>query len=113
MPGQLNELGMIAEREFGLLSQRFPDIKIDNYVVMPNHVHAIIVLTDQKSALPAVVGSYKAHVTLAIHQQWPVMAVWQRSFHDHVIRDQESYEKIWNYVVHNPNKWSEDCFFEP
>ena len=39
------------------------------------------------------------------------MTVWQRSFHDHIIRNQQAYEKIWNYVEYNALKWEEDCFF--
>ena len=37
--------------------------------------------------------------------------IWQRSFHDHVIRDEKGYLKIWNYIEGNPSKWEEDCFY--
>ena len=38
-------------------------------------------------------------------------SIWQKLFHDHVIRNQKDYEKIWNYIEGNPMKWSEDCFY--
>ena len=78
---------------------------------MPNHVHAIIVLTDDKTKLSDVVCSYKSYVTKKIHELQPDMKVWQSSFHDHVIRNQQSYEKIWLYIEGNPMNWDKDCFF--
>ena len=50
-------------------------------------------------------------VTRQIHEINPGMDVWQRSFHDHVIRNQKQYEKIWEYIENNPLKWDEDCFY--
>ena len=41
----------------------------------------------------------------------PEVTIWQRSFHDHVIRNQAGYDKIWLYIENNPVKWVEDCFY--
>ena len=92
----------------------FLGVKVDNYIVMPNHVHAIIVLGEAKDEGPnlsTVIGQYKMAVTKAIRKDCPEIVVWQRSFHDHIIRNQADYERIWEYVQYNPEKWESDCFY--
>ena len=88
---------------------------IDKYVVMPNHIHGIFIVTDSEESrlkdLSVIIGQYKMSVTKIIRNIEPGRIVWQRSFHDHVIRNQKSYEKIWTYIENNPQKWEEDCFF--
>ena len=78
---------------------------------MPNHIHAIIAVNQAGTELPLVVGQYKAFVTKQIHLINPAIKVWQTSFHDHVIRNQADYLRIWQYIDTNPLKWEEDCFF--
>ncbi|MEI6122252.1 MAG: hypothetical protein WCQ95_01350 [Bacteroidota bacterium] len=60
-----------------------------------------------------VVG-FKSSVTININEHWKAkgIAVWQRNFHDHIIRDEHSYEIISAYIFNNPKTWKEDCFFE-
>ena len=106
-----NAFGSIAENAFASISDHFPGVRVDKYVVMPNHIHAIIVLEENCAALPVIVGQYKSHVTRLIRRQSPALPVWQDSFHDHVIRNQTGYEKIWRYIEENPAKWKDDCFY--
>ncbi|MBE6927823.1 MAG: hypothetical protein E7467_04970 [Ruminococcaceae bacterium] len=108
---QRNDLGNIAEKGFLQIAEHFSDIEVDKFVIMPNHVHAIIILKNEKDNLSTVIGSYKSYVTKKIHNLRPELTVWQKSFHDHVIRNQKSYEKIWCYIDTNPMKWKEDCYF--
>ena len=110
---QLNTFGNIAKEDILQLEKHFDNIRIDKFVVMPNHVHMIVVIDHWKENvdIPTLVSLYKAGVTRKIRIHQPNMTVWQRSFHDHVIRDQRSYEKIWNYIENNPLKWEEDCFY--
>lgn len=112
-PRKLNQLGKVAEDCLLTIPVINPDIRIDKYVVMPNHIHAIIVIDGagfQKS-IPQIVGQSKMAVTKKIRCIEPEKEVWQRSFHDHVIRNQERYELIWMYIENNPIKWEEDCFY--
>ena len=113
---RLSAFGSIAAEELSRIPERFPGVKIDKSAVMPNHIHAIIVIgcENRKIPLPSlnvVVGQYKSGVTRRIHELDPDATVWQRSYHDHVIRDRAGYEKIWQYIDTNPQRWSEDCFF--
>ena len=110
-PGKENWRGKIAEKGLLQINQHFSSVLVDKYVVMPNHVHAIIILQDDQANLTTVVGQYKSYVTRQIHKMEPDIQVWQTSFHDHGIRTQAGYEKIWNYIEGNPAKWCEDCFF--
>ena len=110
--GQLSECGLIAEECLRQIPGRYPGYRIDHCVVMPNHIHAIITIeTEGAKALSYVVGQYKSAVAKLIHRKNPGIAVWQRSFHDHVIRNQKRYELIWNYIETNPLRWNEDCFY--
>ena len=110
-PGGLNACGILAQDGFNLIQSHFPGIRVDKYVVMPNHVHAIMEVVTGSDDLCIAVGHYKAHVTREIHRIQPGLPVWQSSFHDHVIRNQEDYRNIWNYIDGNPQNWEKDCFF--
>ena len=111
-PEKLNKYGIIAKQGIEIISDHFSGVLVDKYVVMPNHVHIIIVLTTTDKSLLSVVGSYKSYVTKYIHKFDPIRKVWQKSFHEHIIRNQKSYEKIWNYIETNPIRWEEDCFYK-
>ena len=110
-PDQLNAFGKIAEDAFLQIHLHFENVQIDKFVVMPSHVHAIAVIQESTANLSTVIGQYKSYVSKKIHEKQADLTVWQRSFHDHVIRNQHSYEKIWNYIDTNPIKWQDDCFY--
>ena len=112
-PQALSNAGSIAEAALQSTETHFPTVKVDKFVVMPNHVHAIIILEEGSPGLSAIVGQYKAAVTKHIHKWDPAATVWQTSFHDHIIRNQADYQRIWQYIDTNPVKWSEDCFYTP
>lgn len=108
---ELNSLGVLAKNGILDIPSHHCGVTVDKYVIMPNHIHAIIVLESGKCDLSAVVGSYKSHVSKIIHEKYGKFPIWQVSFHDHVIRNQQSYEKIWQYIDTNPVRWMEDCFY--
>ena len=111
-PNHLNVFGNIARDCITKITNYYPYVLVDKFVVMPNHIHLILCFSgENKASLSQVIGQYKMAVTKQIHQKEKHFTVWQRSFHDHVIRDRESYEKIWNYIDGNPGKWEEDCFY--
>lgn len=124
----LSSCGEILYSAIMGLEQRFPNIKIDNFVVMPNHVHLMIQLLEKegdgqrahrdtplqgRSELSKVVGYLKMNVSKKIHEIQPDLQVWQRSFHDHIIRNQTAYLEIWQYIDENQQKWQEDCYYMP
>ena len=106
--GQPNETGQMAAQGIEAIAEHFLGITVDEYVVIPNHVHMILVFPQGKSNLSAVVGSYKSHVSKMFHVEHPKMILWQRSFYDHVIRDEAAYLEIKRYIRENPLKWNLD-----
>lgn len=68
-------------------------------------------LQNGRTEISKAVGYLKMNVSKSIHQTHPDQVVWQRSFHDHIIRDEADYIRIWNYIDTNPTKWTEDCFY--
>ena len=110
---QLNVYGKIAEQCMDDIPNHFPQIRIDKFVIMPNHVHAIVVVesVEETPSLNTVIGQYKSAVSKKIRETKPRMEVWQRSFHDHIIRDQSRYETIWSYIDTNRHRWKDDRFY--
>lgn len=110
--GVLNANGITAKVCMQEIADHFCCVRVDKFVIMPNHVHAIIVIEREGEAnISSVVGQYKAAVSKRIHEELSNTTVWQRSFHDHIIRNQASYERIWSYIDTNPQLWSKDCFY--
>ena len=104
----LSEAGTIVESCIREIPLHYPCVQVEQCNVMPNHVHIILQIVEGNTVpLSAVVGQMKQAVSHTIGK-----SVWQKSYHDHVIRGEQDYLKIWNYVVYNHQKWKEDCFFE-
>ena len=110
-PGQLNQLGQLAQQGLAEIERHTQGIRVDKCVVMPNHIHAIIVLSGIATDLSVAIGQYKSAVTRNIRKIRSDMEVWQTSFHDHVIRSEEAYRRIWEYIDTNPMRWKDDCFY--
>ena len=122
-PNQLNDYGRIAAEEFENVHTHFDRIKIDKYVIMPNHVHAIIIIgcdgktcseTERSRPFPTlstIVELYKSGVSKRIHIINKEIEVWQKHYYDHIIRNRNDYSEIWKYIDNNPIKWEEDSLY--
>ena len=109
---KLNKFGEIAKEDIRQIESHFDNVHIDHFIIMPNHIHMIIVLSSEnRVSLSHVIGLYKSGVSRKIRKLQPELNVWQRSFHDHIIRNQQEYENIWQYIQYNDQKWAEDCFY--
>jgi REP element-mobilizing transposase RayT len=135
-----NEFGQIAHNVGMKLTERYCNVELDVFQIMPNHMHGIIKLNepslgsgftpdqiDQPSPIEAqsknhkptisdIVGAYKSLVSnncLEIYKIRNQMMgkLWQRNYYEHIVRDEQSYSNISNYIVNNPQKWEEDKFF--
>lgn len=91
----------------------YNDIKIEKYVIMPNHVHLLITLCNEKqsdspqnSRIPFWVSTFKRFTNKTSGQD-----LWQRSYYDHIIRDEEDFLIKWNYIDSNPAKWTLDDMY--
>ncbi len=121
---QLNDLGRIAAEEWLKSAQVRSEVQLDAWIVMPNHIHGIVMLNDERKgterpvapggpharSLGALMAGFKSSVTKRINsfRGTPGAAVWQRSYYDHVIRNQSSLNRIRQYIGENPVRWPED-----
>jgi REP-associated tyrosine transposase len=123
---QLSAIGRIVGEEWLRTPQMRPAISLDEHVVMPNHVHAIVVVerdTPQKGdrrspqhgsgpssgSLGAIIGGFKSAVTRRVHElDSRVGTIWQRNFYEHIIRSQKALDSIRSYILSNPLNWASD-----
>lgn len=112
--------GIVAAQWVEKIPIQYPVVSVDHYVVMPNHIHLLLRFesvqgtADPSPTLGAVVGWYKYQVTRELCNGLDSRArVFQRSFHDHVIRGNADYQKIWEYIDTNPLRWTLDCHYVP
>ena len=113
---QYTAYGQIAQEQLLLLEQRFPSMKIDRYVIMPNHIHATLFLTETAGASPRptimdIVCAYKSLTTRQCKKVYPIDKLFQTSFYEHVIRSREDYHEIAEYIANNPKKWELDKLY--
>jgi len=108
----LNAAGQTAQNFWQEMPKHYKNVKTDEFIVMPNHLHGIIVLEMQANglrySLSQIVGSYKNIVSKILHAGGLEDFYWQASFYDHVIRKEESLDKIREYIKNNPRKWDLD-----
>ena len=103
---------MIVEKHIVAIEKHYHCVCLDKFVVMPNHIHLILVIENGQQVNAAqIVGQFKSGVTREIRSRIPDIVLWQRSFHDHIIRNQKQYERIWAYIDTNPMRWKKDCYF--
>ncbi|MDP2885287.1 MAG: transposase [Ignavibacteria bacterium] len=120
----LNGFGEIVALCWMDLPNHYPGVQADQFVVMPNHVHGIIVITERnlvgegsepspttrRHPLSEIVRSFKTFSARRINEcrGTPGLSVWQRNYYEHIIRDERSLERIRVYIVSNPERWVAD-----
>jgi REP element-mobilizing transposase RayT len=121
---RLNQMGHIVRQCWLAIPDHVPPVLLDEFVVMPNHVHGIIVLVSplqnddtptrprgpQRQSVGSIVGSFKSAATKRINEQrgTPGAPVWQRDYFEHIIRNDESLNRIREYILNNPLQWALD-----
>lgn len=133
----LNEFGKIVENEWKKTKEIRSDIEIDDYVIMPNHFHAIIIINDTVGAihelpvpteelplpmttrqrrnmtLPKIIGRFKMLTAKQINEIRKTSGIkfWQRNYYEHIIRNDEELKNIREYIQNNPLKWELDKYY--
>ena len=112
----LTALGEIVAESIQAIPEYYPNIEVLDYVIMPNHVHLILFIPDtcgrmissptNKGSIVTAIGQMKRYVSKKVG-----FPIWQKSFHDHIIRSREDYEQIAKYIYENPIRWQYDCFY--
>ena len=132
----LSDFGQIADDCWRAIPEHFPAVELGAYVIMPNHVHGVIVIRDDESAtvravrrgsiyraptdnieqfgkptkgsLSTIIRTYKAAVTRRIGREHNPTGIWQRNYYEHIIRDDKDLQRITDYIHANPLRWNED-----
>ncbi|MDO8126351.1 MAG: hypothetical protein Q6359_03900 [Candidatus Brocadiales bacterium] len=125
----LNEIGQMVRKAWTELPTHYMGVDIDEFVIMPNHLHGIIILTDncrggvtppyyvgeatsplRKPTLGQIVAHFKYRTTKSINQisNTPGNHIWQRNYYEHVVRNEDDLNEIREYVINNPLKWELD-----
>ncbi|KAA3596336.1 MAG: hypothetical protein DWQ06_15790 [Calditrichaeota bacterium] len=122
----LNEFGEFAEKCWYEIPEHFPNVRLDEFVIMPNHIHGVIVIvqnvgndvvgnknfcslpnwqTKLSRSLSSIIRGFKIGVTKYFRQKDNFEFAWQKSFYDKIIRDENELFNIRNYIRNNPLKW--------
>ena len=121
---RLSEIGAEAAAYLQTIPEIYPDVILDEFIIMPNHLHAIIIIDRHSSSYQSnafgkpVAGSVSMHVNhfkgrvkkWCKNNSWSEFD-WQPKFHDHVIRNEQEYWLIKNYIIHNTRNWQDDRFY--
>lgn len=111
----LTSIGRVVEHNIQVLESKWIGVNVDHYCVMPNHIHLLIALSagnEKQPSLSTIVGLFKMGVTREVRKTRPGLKVWQRSFYDHICRDEEDYSRHWNYIENNALNWIEDKYHQ-
>jgi putative transposase len=114
---EMNAAGNMVASVWERITMHYPSVQIDAFVIMPNHLHRILFLEDSTGvvSLPQVMQWFKTMTTTAYirgvknHNWEPFLGkLWQRSYHDHIIRDEKDLNNHRFYIENNPARWEED-----
>ena len=120
---QLNEIGNMAKQYWEEIPNHYPHVSLDEFVIMPNHIHGIITIGHNTRAddnpplhvvtgtIGAIVRGYKIGVTKWCRQNTNIYDVWQRNYYEHIIRDEVDLNRIRKYIHNNPSNWTKDKLF--
>ena len=104
----LTEIGKLIEKSILFINQN--ENKVLEYIIMPNHIHLIIKLKNSEKSILKIVKDFKKFTTRNIKKDYGKI-LWQRSYYDKVIRNENQYIELLNYIRENPIKWNLDEYF--
>jgi REP element-mobilizing transposase RayT len=107
------------------LKNRYQNILLDQFVVMPNHIHGIIIIDNEQTDMEServeqrsttidnIICAYKSITTKLLNKydNLPGRIIWQRNYYDHIIHDENELQRIRQYITDNLAKWHEDEYF--
>ena len=115
---ELTDNGRTVKEQFEIMNALYEDIRVNHYVIMPNHIHFIVEITKRNgtSGRPsptrsnAIISKYISTFKRFTNRKSGI-DLWQRSYYDHIIRDEKDYMEKLNYILSNPLKWFDDEYY--
>ena len=110
----LSKTGKVVEQCIWEIPAHYPHISVEKYAVMPNHIHLLLLIQREQDGRPMVAPTVSTVMQqfLGIVSKQLSRPIWQKSFHDHIVRTEHGYAQIWQYIDTNPQLWHKDCFYE-
>ena len=119
---RLNASGLVVTTTWNDLPVHYPNVDLDAFIVMPNHVHGILILSDAstaRSGLSEIVRGFKTFSARGVNERRQTRGVnerrqtrgaslWQRSYYEHVIRNEQALNRVRSYIADNPKRWADD-----
>ena len=119
---RVNDAGQIVVSSWEWLATQYDHVELDTWEIMPNHLHGIIVITDncrggsrtaptgRRKAIGRLIGAFKTVSTKSINelQETPGVKLWQRNYYEHIIRNEKELDRIREYIIVNPARWDTD-----
>lgn len=120
----MNDVGQVVQQCWNDIPLHFPHMKLDVFVVMPNHIHGILLIVHRPAdsmgteqfgkpvpgSISTIIRSFKSAVTRHINnlRQTPGARLWQRNYWEHIVRNENELNRIREYIVRNPQNWEMD-----
>ncbi len=127
----LNDAGQIAQKCWLEIPNHYPNVILDEFIIMPNHIHGIIIINvgannnspphinnnppqqpslfrSPSGTIGSIIRGFKIGVTKWFRQNTDIYDVWQRNYYEHIIRNEQELNKIREYIINNPLKWELD-----
>lgn len=106
----LSPAGKLVDAALRAIPEHYSGVQLEKYVVMPNHIHLLLqintvgaITNRPPSSVSQIIKQMKSAVTKQLGY-----SIWQKSYHDHVIRNRQDYLEVWQYIENNPKKWTLD-----
>ena len=124
----LNEIGKIIQEQWFQLQHQFENILLDEFIIMPNHIHGIIgfdgipisKFTTKPTELSKIIKRFKQESSKCINNSnatgrigFAPTTIWQKSYYDRIIRNETELHQFRKYIQENPLKWELDEYFRP
>ena len=111
-----SNIGKIVIASLKNIEKIYDSIVLKEYVVMPNHLHILIEFVNKScnnnTDLSKVIGSFKRYVTFSVNKDSDrKVEIWQKSFYEHIVRNEGDYDRIVEYIIYNPFKWKLDEYY--
>ena len=108
----LSKIGKVVDAAINNIPKVYPNASVEKYAIMPNHIHLILLLTENSGSVvrsptvSTIINQLKGFITKQVGY-----SIWQISFYDHIIRNDEEHRLVWDYIDTNPINWRDDNKF--
>ena len=108
---KLSDIGNCVDDAIAKAVERYPSVRVETYVIMPNHVHMLVAVDEQVIDLGRFIGFMKSYATRCARRVYPNLELWQRNYYDHILWKEKDYHAAWQYIADNPAKWATDDYY--